>query len=268
MTQATSSIIQSLGLRDLTEISHTAHNDVWSGSQNNQPVILKLSTDTESLKQEAVALQAFAGQAAIKVIVEEEGMLLMERAIPGTSLKHYFAYREQESIDICVNLIKSLHQAKIPESYDFPHIKDWLTVLDKEQPIHEQDLHKARTLRDNLLEDPKKNVLLHGDLHHDNILQHGSDWVVIDPKGVIGEPAYEVAAFIRNPIPDLLNHSDAKAIIARRITQFAEHLAIPSQRIHDWCFVQAVVAWIWALEDGDDPRYFQKLTEVFRDAST
>jgi len=31
-------------------------------------------------------------------------------------------------------------------------------------------------------------VLLHGDLHQDNILSHGDDWLVIDPKGVIGFP--------------------------------------------------------------------------------
>jgi len=29
--------------------------------------------------------------------------------------------------------------------------------------------------------------------NHDNILQNSNDWVVIDPKGVIGDSAYEVA---------------------------------------------------------------------------
>lgn len=54
--------------------------------------------------------------------------------------------------------------------------------------------------------------MLHVDLHHDNILQNGNEWLVIDPKGVVGEPAYEVAAFIHNPMPELLTHADAQLL--------------------------------------------------------
>ena len=86
------------------------------------------------------------------------------------------------------------------------------------------------------------------------------------PKGVIGEPAYEVAALIRNPIQELLNHADAPNIIHNRVTRFAELLELPSQRILDWCFVQAVLAWVWALEDGCDVSYFEYLTKVFNKA--
>ena len=105
--------------------------------------------------------------------------------------------------------------------------------------------------------------MLHGDLHHDNILQTANNWVVIDPKGVIGEPAYEVAAFIRNPIPELLNHADAPNIILNRITRFSEALKLSERRIIDWCFVQAVLAWVWALEDSCDTTYFEQLTKIF-----
>ena len=104
--------------------------------------------------------------------------------------------------------------------------------------------------------------MLHGDLHHDNILQNGDEYVVIDPKGVIGEPTYEVAAFIRNPMPELLNRTDATTIIHNRITRFSELFGIPAKRILDWCFVQAVLAWVWALEDGCDTSYFEKLTKI------
>jgi streptomycin 6-kinase len=94
-------------------------------------------------------------------------------------------------------------------------------------------------------------------------LPNGDDWLVIDPKGVIGESAYEVAAFIRNPIPELMHHADATTIIHNRITRFAEALELTCKRILDWCFVQAVLAWAWALEDGCDTSYFEHLTKVF-----
>lgn len=120
--------------------------------------------------------------------------------------------------------------------------------------IFRGDYHKARQLR-NITLDPY--VLLHGDLHHDNTLQNDDSWIVIDPKGVIGEPAYEVAAFIRNPIPQLLKHSDASNIIRHRIKYFAKLLELSEQCIVDWCCVQAVLAWVWALEDGSDTVYFK-----------
>lgn len=190
-------------------------------------------------------------------------MLLLERAVPGASVKSYFPDKEQESIEIACGVIKKLHQANIPKDHTFPHIKDWLTALDKDWNIPNHYLQKARKLRDELLQPSKSDALLHGDLHHDNILQNGDDWLVIDPKGVIGEATYEVAAFIRNPIPELLNHADTPNIIHNRVIRFAELLELPSQRILDWCFVQAVLALVWALEDGCDTSYFEHLTKVF-----
>ncbi len=159
--------------------------------------------------------------------------------------------------------MKKLHQANIPTTHNFPHIKDWLRVLDKNWNIPNHYLQKTRKLRDQLLQSLMPDVLLHGDLHHSNILQDGDDWVVIDPKGVIGERAYEVVAFIRNPIPELLNHADAPNIIHNRVTRLAELLELPSQRILDWCFVQGVLSWVWAIEDGCDTSYSEKTTGIF-----
>jgi streptomycin 6-kinase len=107
--------------------------------------------------------------------------------------------------------------------------------LDKnwELPVHY--LQKARLLRDDLLKTLDKEVLLHGDLHHDNILQNGDDWMVIDPKGMIGDPAFEIAAFIRNPIPELLTHKNALNIILERINRCSEILKFPKQKIINWC---------------------------------
>jgi streptomycin 6-kinase len=214
------------------------------------------------LKREAFALKCFAGYCVVKVLAEDNGMLLLQRAVPGASLKCYFPDREQESIEIVCGVMKKLHQANIPVAHNFPHIRDWLAALDKDWPIPDEYLQKARKLQNQLLKTACPDSLLHGDLHHDNILQNGDDWLVIDPKGVIGEPAYEVAAFIRNPIPELLTHADAPNIIQGRITSFAEALELPSQRILDWCFVQAVLAWVWALEDGCDTGYWERLVEV------
>ena len=266
-------IASRLDLRDLKEVTNLTYNYALSGFQGDNPIILKLGLDNEGLAREAFALKCFAGCGAVTVLSEDDGMLLLERAVPGTSLKDYFPNREHESIEIACNVMKKLHQANIPSAHNFPHIKDpgyaggfaeasWLTALDKDWSIPDEHLQKARMLRDQLLQTSEADVLLHGDLHHDNILQNGENWLVIDPKGVIGESAYEVAAFIRNPMPELLNHADSPNIIHKRITRFSELLELPSQRILDWCFVQALLAWVWALEDGCDTGYWERLVEV------
>lgn len=71
--------------------------------------------------------------------------------------------------------------------------------------------------------------------------------------------------FIRNPIPELLTHADATTIIHNRVIRFAEAFELPSQRILDWCFVQAVLSWVWAIEDGCDTDYFERTTRILVD---
>lgn len=256
-------IAETYGLSDLKPVKNLSYNYVLSGFKGLKPVILKLGFDRRGLNQEASALKAFAGFGVVTVLAESDGMLLLERAIPGVSLQSYFPAKESDAIPILCGSLKRLHQAPIPSDHPLPHIKDWLKTLDEKWDIQALYLQEARDLRDYLLSTSESEVLLHGDLHHDNILQQDKEWLVIDPKGVIGEPAYEVAAFIRNPIPLLLREKDAVSIIHSRINGIAEILELPQDRIIDWCFVQAVLAWVWALEDGNPDPYFKGITMIF-----
>lgn len=251
------------GLSHLKPFENLSYNYVLSGFQDVQPIVLKVGLDSNALKQEALALKAFAGFGAVNVLMENEEMLLLERAVSGVSLKSYFFEKDNNAIQITCECLRRLHEAPIPNAHRFPHINDWLTALDKSLNIPNELLDKARMLREKLISTSAKPILLHGDLHHDNILQNGNNWVVIDPKGLIGEPAYDIAAFIRNPMPELLQHNNALNIINNRILQFAKIFNLSEQRIIDWCYVQAVLAWVWALEDGGEETYFKKLTELF-----
>lgn len=242
------------GLKPLTG------NHLFSGFQDNRLVVLKTSSDIQSLEQEARALEAFAGFGVVKVLEQGEGVLLLERAMPGEPLKKLFPAQDCEVVQIACEVIRKLHNAPLPFGGEFSHIMDWLSLLDKNWDIPAAYLNKARALRDNLLATQKQEVLLHGDLHHENILHSGKDFVVIDPKGVIGEGAYEVGAFIRNPIPRLLDEPDVSNIIKTRINGFAAGLYLDPDRIFGWCFVQTVLAWAWALEDGLDTGYFKRFS--------
>jgi streptomycin 6-kinase len=250
-------------LSELIPAFNLGPNYIFSGLQGTNPIIMKLGSDITALKKETAALNAFSEFGVIKVISEEDGIILLERAMPGISLKNYFPSRDDKAIEIACDITKRLHRAKITNAHNFPHIKEWLTILDIDQEIPLYYLEKAKDLRDKLLQTSHEDVLLHGDLHHDNILQHGSSWLAIDPKGVIGEPAYEAAAFIRNPIVELLGNDNIHNIICNRIFNFARILELPAQRLLDWCFVQAVLSWSFALEDDWPSENFKQLSDIF-----
>ncbi len=75
-------------------------------------------------------------------------------------------------------------------------------------------------------------MLLHGDLHHENILAAAREpWLAIDPKGIVGELTYEVGALLRNRLdaaPDL------RRLQVRRIDQLSEALGLDRQRLLGW----------------------------------
>ena len=250
------------GLSQLKPAGDLSHHYVLSGFQGNQPIILKLGLDINGLALESAALKSFSGFSSVGVLAKDQGALLLERAVPGTLLRSYFPSKEAEATEIVCGVIKKLHQAPIPAKDTFPHSRDWLLALDQNLDIPAPYLEKARTLRDRLLETSHQDILLHGDLHHGNILQGENGWVVIDPKGVIGDPVYEVAAFIRNPIPELLDSENYPRIIENRIKIVSRRLGFDEDRIQDWCFVQNVLAWAWCLEDGISPKDFRNFFEV------
>jgi streptomycin 6-kinase len=96
-------------------------------------------------------------------------------------------------------------------------------------------------------------VVLHGDLHHWNILSAEREpWLALDPKGVIGEREYEVGAWLRNPFPQILKMPKPEKVLARRVDQLVEELGFDRGRIIGWGYCQAVLAGIWSLEEQSD----------------
>ena len=131
-------------------------------------------------------------------------------------------------------------------------------MLDQKLDIPDEILTKAKHLRDKLLSTTTKEVLLHGDLHHDNILKNRDSWLVIDPKGFIGEPAFEPAAYLCNPIPELLQENQPPEIIENRINICSTELGIDSRRITDWLYAKSILCWAWSLEDNLAPEYWKQ----------
>jgi streptomycin 6-kinase len=259
-----SEVAKQYHLTELVPVSNMSFNYVASGYQDSRPIILKLGLNSKALVKETHCLRTFTNHSAAEVLANDNNMIIMERSVPGTTPKEYFPVKDIEATAIFCSVLNELHSANVPDKHDFYHVKDLLKTLDNQLDIPDSILSKSRRLRDNLLSSTDKEVLLHGDLHHDNILKNGDEWLVIDPKGFIGDPAFEPAAYLCNPIPELLQE-DTKKILSDRIKLCVEKLEIPEQRIKDWLYVKSVLCWAWSLEDNLDPGYWKKFLSTMNE---
>jgi streptomycin 6-kinase len=110
----------------------------------------------------------------------------------------------------------------------------------------------------------RESRLLHGDLHHGNVLfDHKRGWLAIDPKGVAGELEYEAGAALRNPAgrPDLFLSCD---IVRRRMKRFEQVLHLDGDRALRWAFSQAVLSAIWSWEDQAPDGHAKSVLELAR----
>ncbi len=245
-------------LTDLVVAPNLSYNYVLFGKQNELPIVLKIGCDQAEMKKEMQALQAYNGNGCIRLLAVnlDHNALLIEQAHPGTTLKSLFPAQEMLAVQHAATVMRKLHAVAVANLEEFPTIADWLKILHnkKYEPLFGNHLKKARELAEQLLKTQTQPVLLHGDLHHENILSMGDGWIAIDPKGVVGESAYEVGAFIRNPFPELLQQKNAAAIMQQRLELFSQLLRIEYQRLLTWSYVQAVLAACWAIDDGQpDP---------------
>lgn len=204
LPEITAKITTEHNLSGLTPVNNMTFNYVASGYQNDNPIILKIGMNSKALTKEASCLKAFSKHAVAEVIAHDNNIIIMQRAVPGNTLKYHFPDNDIDATKILCASIKELHKASIPKSHNFYHLSELFKKLDQKLDIPDEILGKAKHLRDKLLNTTTNEVLLHGDLHHDNILQNGDGWLVIDPKGFIGDPAFEPAAYLCNPIPELL----------------------------------------------------------------
>lgn len=239
----------------------TFHFVAKAMTETQQPVVLKVGLDSKVILSEKQALDFFDGQAAVHLLDYHAAhhAMLLEQAIPGQSLKSFYPAQVDVVMDAYCQTVQKLHQKKLPKSHSFPHVSEWLTALDhaSSDQLPQALITHAIQLKNHLLQTAQNEKVLHGDLHHDNVLQNGNDWIVIDPKGVIGEVEFEMAAF------DFVHASEMadKNILHKRIEQLAKKSGFDVERIRDWVFVRLMLSAAWSVEDKSDPTWAINLCE-------
>lgn len=246
-----------LELKNIIPVENMSYNYVAKSIRNDQPVVLKIGFDKKAILDERQALSYFNGNAAIRLLDYDEkyNALLIEQAVPGITLKSLYPAQEDFVIHCYVDTVQKLLSKPIKSTYPFCHIKDWLKSFNKAQSnlIPNNLLEKAINLKNSLLSTMTTEVVLHGDLHHDNILKDKDTWIVIDPKGIVGDPEFEIAAFDFISSDEMKRENKVKELFEQRVSLIAEKSKLSAERIEGWVFVRLILSAVWHVEDGGDP---------------
>lgn len=220
-------------------------------------VVLKAGVPGKERRAETAALRFFGGKGMVALLEADDdlGVMLLERLTPGSPLVEL--PDDDEATAIAAQVMRSLWQP-LPAEHPFPSVADWgkgferlrATFAGTTGPFARPLVEQAESLFAELLASSSPPVLLHGDLHHWNILAaERAPWLAIDPKGIAGEPAYEVGALMRNPTPQVFSWPHPEQLLERRAAILAEQLDLDRERLLAWSMAQAVLSAWWSYED-------------------
>lgn len=215
--------------------------------------VLKLGPPERERATEAKALEEYNGRRFCRLWAANvvDGALLEERILPGASL------RKEPSLDkrlsVFSDLVTGLHL--IPtDAGAYPTYLDWVTRIARFMQDREDNrrlcghMQKAEELCRVLWETYPRRVLLHGDLHHDNILlEQNGEYRIIDPKGVIGDPVFELPRFMLNEVGDVIipgTYGRMNAVIVN----LAERLEVPETVLRQLFYIETAMAESWNVE--------------------
>lgn len=252
---------------------HLSYNYVAPAIRSNgQHLVLKIGFPGDiEFEIEIEALKAFNGDGVISLFDfdTKNNVMLIERAEPGIPISQI--EDDEVSTKTIISLMKKLWKPN-PKNSIFPTLKDFFKAFDrlrtkyhgKTGPLPEKIISAGEELYKHLIRTSSEAFILHGDLHHDNVLSAKREpYLAIDPQSVIGEKAHETAAMLRNPQSKLHKFKNPKQVLLTRIAILSEELDINRERIRQWGIAQTILSAVWKLEDGGtDWNYCIKIAEL------
>jgi len=214
--------------------SGAAGHAVRAALPDGTPAVLKLSNPHRESLREADALERWDGDGAVRLLDRDDARnaMLLERCEPGT-----FLSRSADALDVLIGLLPRLWKS----GAGFPTLEDeasiWADEIAREvqdETLRDAALHYLRVLPSTQGE----QVLLHQDLHGDNVLAAQREpWLVIDPKPLAGERELSVAPIVRS---NELGHG--KRAVLHRLDRVTAELGLDRERALGWTVAQTV-AW-------------------------
>jgi streptomycin 6-kinase len=217
--------------------------------RRGEPVVLKVQWPHRESEHEALALATWDGQGAVRLLAHDPAhhALLLEQCRPGTPL----SATPGVAVDVLVGLLGRLSvPAGPPFASAAREAAGWAASLREGweragRPCEQRLVDAALDVLDDLVTEPEVPVLVHLDLHGDNVLAAEREpWLVIDPKPVAGERELAVAPVVRSPE---LGHS--RTAVRHRLRRLCDDLGLDRERARAWTIAQTM-AWSF---DGSAP---------------
>lgn len=261
------SLVDSLSKRWGVKIEGTTHFGdlavVVPGWRDDEPCVLKVSWHEHPTTEEAVALRAWAGQGAVRLLDASvpDGALLLERLDPSRSLEDLDLLRAAE---IAGSLIRTL---AVPAPPELPRLADstlavgiaeWKAELGC--PIPQRWVETACVLARDLVASAG-SALVHTDLHYGNVLAGSRQpWLAIDPRPVAGDPERSVPELMWWRLSMAARPAEVRTLL--HVLVSAGELDLDKAR--GWTIVRAASYWLWGLGAGltKDPVRCRRLLEA------
>ena len=217
--------------------------------------VFKVSRHLDDTRSEIAALRLWDGDGAAWLLEADPdvGAMLIERLDPGTMLVEVSESDDEAATLIAAGVLRQLWRP-VPESNDLCPLEHWCAAYDRNREALSRGaggfptalFQRADALRRDLLASTDAAMVLHGDMHHYNVLHaRRAPWLAIDPKGLAGDRCFDVCQFFRNP------HDVPTSVNRRRLDLFCAELGLDRERTKAWCLVHAVLDACWDFEDGN-----------------
>ncbi|WP_201467288.1 aminoglycoside phosphotransferase family protein [Janibacter melonis] len=216
---------------------------------------LKLVWPHAEASTEHLALRRWDGDGAVRLLRADpsRGALLLER-LGDEDLTQMW---DEQACEVVAELYGRLHVAPYPQA---PRLSAWLAhqseaLAASGDVLPRRLVARARSLMTQIAQDPACDAtLVHTDLHFENVLSDGTDWVAIDPEPMAGHPAFEIAPMLWNRADEMGTGSSLRYLVRRRAEVLCERSGIAWEQARDHTVVRECVNAMWAAQAGDRER--------------
>ena len=242
-------------------IAETFSSRIWKVlTANGEPAIVKALKPFDDVGDElrgAHYLDWRGGVGAVRLLGFEGQDMLLEYAGDRLLADELNEHGDRHATDIANEvMVRLFSPSDTPPPADLQPLRERYASLfgkaNADRNAGAKGLYvEAATIAERLLSDPHDVRVLHGDLHHDNILLGARGWLVIDPKGLLGDPAFDAANLFYNPL-DRHDLSLDPERIAYMAETFAKTLGQRPDAILDHAIAWGCLSSSWHAEDNND----------------